>query len=211
MAETRIEFVLFDLGGVLVELGGIHHWKELTSQMDDDEIWRNWLSCPVVRAYETGKCSTGDFASGMVERHDLDVSAEEFIEAFAGWPKGLYPESNDVVLDVVDHVQVGCFSNTNELHWAGQNEWNHIQSLFDLHFLSFEMGHAKPDKAAFEHVTESLGCDPAAIFFVDDNIINVEGARECGLNAHVTKGPVDARNILSEHGLMKSVSPVTTY
>jgi len=204
MEKTAIRVVLFDLGGVLVELGGIHHWKKLTNQMDDDAIWRNWLSCPVVRAFETGQCSSLEFATGMVERHGLDISAEEFIDAFAGWPKGLFPGAHEIVDGVADHVQVGCFSNTNELHWNGQQGWEHIQNLFDVHFLSYLMGHAKPDREAFEHVAEELDCQPGEIFFVDDNIINVDGARACGIEAHVAKGPDDAHRLLSDFGLMKA-------
>lgn len=203
MANPEIKVVLFDLGGVLVELGGIHHWKMLVRETDEREIWRQWLSCPVVRAYETGQCSTEEFADGMVERHELELSPEEFINTFAAWPRGLFPGARDVVLGVVDHVQVGCFSNTNELHWKGQHEWNHIQNLFDLHFLSYLMGHAKPDRAAFVHVAGKLGCQTGEIFFLDDNKINVDGARACGINAHVTKGPENARQVLAEHGLMK--------
>lgn len=204
MPKTGIEYVLFDLGGVLVELGGILHWKELSNQQDDEEIWRNWLNCPVVRAFETGRSSTEEFAHDMVKRHGLELSPDEFIEIFAGWPKGLYPEALDLVRGVVDHVQVGCFSNTNELHWTAQHEWNHIQDLFDLHFLSYKTGHAKPDRDAFQHVVEALDCAPEAIFFIDDNIINVDGARASGIDAHVTKGPEAAYQVLAEHGLMSS-------
>jgi FMN phosphatase YigB (HAD superfamily) len=48
-----------------------------------------------------------------------------------------------------------------------------------------------------------LECAPEAIFFIDDNIINVDAARTCGFNAQVAKGPEEARRVLADHGLMK--------
>ena len=38
---------------------------------------------------------------------------------------------------------------------------------------------------------------------IDDNIINVEAARTCGFDAHVAKGPAEARRLVADHGLMK--------
>ena len=64
-------------------------------------------------------------------------------------------------------------------------------------------GHVKPDAEAFHHVAETLECPPGAIFFIDDNIINVDAARTCGFEAHVANGPAEARRIPTHHGLMK--------
>lgn len=203
MPAPETKAVLFDLGGVLVELSGIEHWKKLAGKQNDAEMWRDWLRCPVVRDYERGLCSTSEFGHGIVKRYNLDLEPEEFIDLFASWPNGLYPKALDVVNNVHNHLTVGCFSNTNELHWEGQNDWNQIQSLFQVHFLSYRMGHAKPDTSAFQHVAEVLECAPGEIFFIDDNALNVEAARECGFNAHLTKGPVEARRVLSENGLMQ--------
>ena len=47
--------VLFDLGGVLIELGGVAAMRELTGIESDDELWRRWLGCRWVRSYERGR------------------------------------------------------------------------------------------------------------------------------------------------------------
>ena len=197
-----IEVVLFDVGGILIHMSGIDIWKRLTGQTDEAEIWRRWLHCPVVKAFERGHCSIGDFARGMIETHDLPVGEEDFIDSFRTWPDGVLEGARELVDDVADHLRVGCFSNTNEAHWSVPCI-QEVNTLFDLHFLSFEIGHVKPDAEAFHHVAETLGCPPGAIFFIDDNIINVEAARTCGFDAHVANGPGEARRILTHHGLMK--------
>ena len=196
-----IEVVLFDVGGILIEMSGIDVWKQLTGLTDEAEIWRRWLHCPVVKAFERGHSSIDEFARRMVETHNLPVGAEEFLDSFRTWPGGFFEGARELVGDVAGHLRKGCFSNTNEVHWTEPCN-QAVHSLFDLHFLSYEMGHVKPDAEAFRHVAETLECTPEAIFFIDDNIINVDAARACGFDAQVAKGPVEARQVLADRGLM---------
>lgn len=202
MTAEPIEVILFDVGGILVHMSGIEVWKQLTGELDEAEIWRRWLSCPVVKAYERGQSSLGDFARDMIEAHNLPVGEDEFIDSFRTWPGGVLEGARDLVEGVADHLRMGCFSNTNEIHWSVPCN-QEVHSLFDLHFLSYQIGHVKPDAEAYRHVAEALQCPPEAIFFIDDNIINVEAARTCGFEAHVAKGPGQARRLLGDYGLMK--------
>jgi glucose-1-phosphatase len=195
------EVVLFDLGGVLIRLSGLDAWKEMSGQTDDDEIWHRWLHCSVVQNFERGNSSVDDFVSDMIKKYDLSLGPEDFLKAFINWPDGLFDGAVEVVNDVADHVRLGCFSNTNYVHWETQH--HEIQKMFDVNFLSFKMGHVKPDADAFEYVIDQLGCDPEAILFLDDNIINVEAARVCGINAHVALKPEGARRVLNDHKLLK--------
>ena len=49
---SGIDVVLFDLGGVLVDFGGVEAMKELSGITDDDELWHRWLTCRWVREFE---------------------------------------------------------------------------------------------------------------------------------------------------------------
>ncbi len=202
MSTQSTEVVLFDVGGILIRLAGVGVWGEMTGVSDEAEIWRRWLECPVVRDYERGHCSADDFARRMIDTHQLPVAHHEFLASFASWPDGLFDGARQVVNDVVGHVRTGCFSNTNDVHWSHPCN-QEIHGLFDIHFLSHIMGHVKPDNEAFHHVSAELDCDPGAILFIDDNIINVEAARACGFNAHVAREPDGARRVLSQHGLIR--------
>ncbi|MBT3557356.1 MAG: HAD-IA family hydrolase [Rhodospirillales bacterium] len=199
---TQIQVLLFDVGGILIELGGIDHWKKLSSQTDSAEMWRRWLECQVVKDFESGRSTPDTFARDMVDKYELSVSSDHFIDKFAQWPIGFYDGAEALVADVRPDIKAGCFSNTNDIHWAMPCNQG-VHTLFDLHFLSFKMGHVKPDESAFQYVVDALACEPEAIFFVDDNIINVDAARACGFDAHVAKGPVETRQVLNAHGLLK--------
>jgi FMN phosphatase YigB (HAD superfamily) len=197
------QVVLFDLGGVLIELGGVDRFGGLIGEIDESEIWRVWLTSYWVRRYERGQCTREDFAGGMVIEHGLAVGPEVFLDDFLNWPQGLIPGALDLVADLASHVHPACLSNTNELHWNEQIDAQLVQAMFETRFLSHELGLVKPDREIFEHVVDGLGCDPAEVLFLDDNQLNVDGARSVGLDAHRVTGVEDSRRVLAAHGLLR--------
>lgn len=201
MTGQAIDIVLFDLGGVLIELGGVESMRELSGIESDDELWRRWLGCPWVRSYERGECSADEFASGVVDDWGLTVEPATFLAAFAAWPLGPLPGAESLVARVRRSVPVGCLSNTNSLHWDDHfGDWP-ILSGFDYRFLSFELGLLKPDREVFDHVAELLPAPPERILFLDDNQLNVDGARDAGFAATHVRGVVESERALIDAGV----------
>ena len=114
--QTETRFVLFDLGGVLIDLGGVEEFGELIGVRNTDEIWRRWLTSPWVRRYERGQCTREEFAVGIVVENDIDLPPEEFLHKFRDWPKGLLPGAAELVQGLAGGVTSACLSNTNEMH-----------------------------------------------------------------------------------------------
>ncbi|MGB0618502.1 MAG: HAD family hydrolase [Myxococcota bacterium] len=195
----KIDVVLFDLGGVLIRLGGMGDMAMLADEDDEDEIWRRWLSCPWVRRYEMGQCDEGDFARGMVETWSMPATPDEFLDAFISWPKGLLPGARELVADLHGRTRLACLSNTNRAHCERFEDQFGLMTLFDDQYLSYEMGLVKPDRQAFDHTIASLGCDASRVLFLDDNQINVDGARAAGLTAEKAVGPDEARTVLTHY------------
>jgi putative hydrolase of the HAD superfamily len=93
-------------------------------------------------------------------------------------------------------------SNTNALHWEKLTYEMGIHRMFDQHFPSHLTGKLKPDRESFEYVLQILNCDPSAILFLDDNEINVNGARSVGMIAYRAIGAREAENLLEEIGIL---------
>ncbi len=199
-----IDCVVFDLGGVLVELGGVRDFGDMIGEADDDQVWARWLGCSWVRDYERGLCSSHTFARGMVDQYELETSADDFIERFRTWPKGLFEGAHELVETLASSVRVACLSNTNELHWSRQSDALRLHELFPTRFLSHELGLIKPDREIYEHVAERLDIASNSILFFDDNQLNVDAAREVGWRAERVQGPEEARRCLEHHGLVGS-------
>jgi len=202
VAAHRIEFVLFDLGGVLIEPGGVGPMRELSGIGTDEELWARWLSCRWVRRFEAGLCSPDEFAAGVVADWDLELGPDAFLEEFGGWANDPYPGALELVAAVRDDVGVGCLSNTNAIQWHANYEATPITEAFSLRFLSFELGLVKPDREIFETVATRLPVPPDRVLFLDDNAANVTGAEASGLVARHVRGVDEARRALDAEGII---------
>ena len=201
-----IKVMLFDLGGVLVELSGVPTFLAwLNHRVGVEELWAEWLSSDVVRAFESGQISAETFADGLIESMQLPVDRATFLHAFAGWPRGLLPQALEIVQQVSPHCVRATLSNTNELHWSRVMDGMGLRDAFDHHFASHLIGKLKPDAEIFEHVVEALDCAPSAVLFLDDNRLNVEAGQRFGMQAVRVQGPVEAARILSERGVLGPV------
>ena len=193
--------VIFDLGGVLADFGGVGPMRELAGVRTDEEVWERWLACPWVRAFERGACPAEEFAAGLVQEWGLPISAQEFLDSFRSWLVAPLPGADVLVRSVKEHLPVGCLSNTNLVHWEHAAGWP-LVDLFDYRFLSFQIGLLKPDRDVFEHVARSVGVPPAEVLFLDDNLLNVDAARSAGFDAVQVRGVHEAEMALKARRIL---------
>ncbi len=195
------EVVVFDLGGVVIELAGVPEFQGWT-RLSEAQVWERWLGSPAVRAYESGRTSTERFAVELVREFELEIAPSEFLERFARWPRGLLPGARELVLEVRARRRVAALSNSNPLHWPRFRDEFGLASAFDAIFSSHELGCVKPDREIFERAIRELGALPERVLFLDDNESNVAGARAAGLDARRVRGPAEARGVLRERGVL---------
>ena len=196
----NITTLLFDLGGVLIELGSLSEMMA-TSPHSNEDIWKGWTQSPSVRRYESGGCTPEEFAENMVVEFELSITPPEFIEKFRQWPKRTYPGAQSLLDNLSGEFHLACLSNTNHTHWEGFLCDQEIMGYFSDAFLSHQTGVLKPDEAAFSRVLDNLGVAAEAILFFDDNPGNVAAAREMGMNAECAKTPEGVINTLNGLGL----------
>jgi putative hydrolase of the HAD superfamily len=198
-----VKWVLFDLGGVLVEIGGVVETIRAAQQPGcDEDPWEAWLHSPAVWDWETGVTSNTQFAQRIVVELGMSVSPEEFLADCSTWILGTFDGIPQLLTDLRGRVGLACLSNTNPLHWPIIQQQLKLHEALDRCFVSYQMGMAKPRPDTFEHVVAQLGCAPREILFIDDNRLNIEGAREAGLQAEQAYGGDAVREILELHGLL---------
>ena len=196
----NIGAVVFDMGGVLVELGPMHDvfggkWGDVA------EFWPRWLASSTVRDLDTGTISPDAFCARLIDEFDLPFTQTEMIERLRGWPRGLFDGAADLVRSLDGVVETAVLSNTSSLHWETQVDHQEVQALFPRRYLSYQLGMVKPDAEIFEHVIHDLGFDAVSILFLDDNQINVDGALAAGMKAQRCVGVPDASVALRSHGV----------
>jgi glucose-1-phosphatase len=202
MTDPGVDFVLFDLGGVIIELGDVSTLQEIAEFVGGEEQWRERLSSPSVRRFEKGECSATEFSTQAVSEWGLDVSPERFLEIFRDWVLGPYPGTAELLWEVQRSVQIGCLSNTNAMHWEHQVSTWPLLSSFDFRFLSFELGLAKPDQAIFEAVADRLPFKRDRIFYLDDVAENSLAAQSFGFRSARVRGIDEVRTVLCEVGVL---------
>src|SRR5512132_3470305 len=72
--HASIDTVIFDVGGVLVELTGVQQMLNWCGgRLTEAELWPLWLASPAVRAFEAGRCDAATFGSEVVREFALSV------------------------------------------------------------------------------------------------------------------------------------------
>jgi HAD superfamily hydrolase (TIGR01509 family) len=201
MGESRdaAPFLLFDLGGVLIENVGFDHIKRWMPEVVDTPVLKQrWLASPHVRAFELGQIAAAEFAIRLVDDYQLRCSPQEFLEEFTLWPRGFYDGALELMRTLRERHRIGCLTNSNALHWA---RFGAFANEFDVALSSHLTGVIKPDAECFRRTIEACGVPASQIVFFDDSMPNVIGAREAGLQAWHVNGLNETRSALRSMSL----------
>jgi len=201
--SDRIRVVLFDLGGVLVELGGVPtvlSWMQ--NPIAPEELFRMWLTSPAVRAFETGRTDPDQFADQLIVEMSLRVGPDALLKELAGWPTGTFPGALELLARIPRRYIRATLSNTNSLHWPLVMGPMKLENAFDHHFASHLTGKIKPDAEAFQHVLGALRCRADEVLFLDDNRLNVDAAAKVGMQVVLVKGVPAAERALQDFGVL---------
>jgi putative hydrolase of the HAD superfamily len=197
MKDRAISVVLFDVGGVLVETSGVRTMLAwMNHRVSTEELWKMWLTNPVVRAFETGKIPADEFADDVIAGFGLPVRREEFLREMATWSATFFPGAVELVERIPSCYLCATLCNTNSIHWPCLMQNERFSNAFAHHFASHLIGKIKPDDAAFRHVLDVLRCEPQEVLFLDDNELNVRGAKAVGMNAMPVRGVTEATRVL---------------
>jgi putative hydrolase of the HAD superfamily len=200
--KPEFDVLLFDLGGVLIDFAGFEEMRRLLPQVSDrSEIRDRWIHSESVQLFERGDITPESFARRLVEEFHLELSAEDFLREFVSWARGPYPGAVSLLGRLRATHRIACLSNSNELHTPIHRA--SIHPHVDTFYFSDEIGLVKPDREIFDYVIHDLAVSPRRIAFFDDTMVNVEAAREVGLNAFSVDGIVEVEAQLQRLGLIE--------
>jgi putative hydrolase of the HAD superfamily len=100
-----IRVILFDVGGVIVELSGIQIIQAwMKNRWTQEEIWRMWLTSSIVRDFESGRIEPDTFADRIIVELRLPISRQEFLMSFTTWPKRVIPGVVDIINKIPKNI-----------------------------------------------------------------------------------------------------------
>ncbi|MDW5378542.1 HAD family phosphatase [Halomonas sp. HP20-15] len=198
MAEERVEVLLFDAGGVLVDWRGTSGLVELMQgRFDAEQARRFWMGFAALTAFETGDDDGADFAREAVEALGLDMTPQALLEVFDGWMRGPYPGALELIERIRPAYRRAVLSNTNPVHWPRLIDDYRLDAPFERAFASHQLGARKPDAEAYRRVCSELGVEPSRVHFFDDNPECIEGAHALGMPATQVRGLEELREALA--------------
>ena len=110
------------------------------------------------------------------------------MQRFERWPDALFDGVPNLLQAVAANHRLALLSNTNAIHWERDDIEGRLQPLIESVFLSYRTGLMKPEAAAFDDVLNRLNVAAKRVLFLDDNTLNVNAARDCGMQAMLTRG-----------------------
>ncbi len=202
--NDTIRGILFDIGGVLVTLGGAPSLSKLLGIENSHEaVHVLWAASPAAVAYETGRMSATDFAAGVVADLNLPISPAAFLEDFRTWPGRVKSGAFELLDAIPQRYRVAALSNTNAVHWDRITALG-LAGRFERTYLSHELGCLKPADEPFLLALKDMALSPSEVVFLDDVAKNVDAARALGIRAHQARDPQEAWRVLEEYGVVSA-------
>lgn len=194
-----VKVLLFDLGGVVIDISverALHCW-EPRSRLTIEQMRGRLEADEPFRQHERGELAAAAYFDHLRQVFELDASDQQIAEGWNAILVGENTESLRLVASARRHLPCYAFTNTSQTHQATwTNAFPNVVSAFERIFSSPELGLRKPERAAFDTVTQEIGVAPSAVLFFDDLLENVEGARSAGLQAVHVRGYEDIREAL---------------
>jgi len=205
---TPVKNIIFDLGGVLINLN-----YQLTRKAfedlgveDFDAFYTQHKANPLFENLEVGAIEPEAFYEALKEATGLTLSNDQLETA---WNAMLldFPIERLLWLDQIKNkYNIYLFSNTNAIHYKAftsiyaqtapliglNTDFNHF---FKTAYYSHTLGQRKPELAAFEAVIQDAKLDPAQTLFIDDTISNIEGAQKAGLQTIFLSGGLTVQDV----------------
>ena len=195
--QKAYKAVLFDLGGVLIDIDYyaterafeslcVSDFKERYSQLAQNELFNR---------FECGEISPQHFVNLLLPYTQSGTTPNQVVAAWNAM-LGAFPTEK---LKLIKHLEkttpLFMLSNTNELHWLGvQRAWSSVSTqpmtaFFEDIYLSHVIGKRKPHPETFLWACQQMGFDPAKVLFIDDSPQHIEGAALAGLQVHYYQSP----------------------
>ena len=190
MAE-KIKNIVFDLGGVILDLSVDHTLKSFSelSGIDKETVKRIFSASPEFLSYEKGLMEDEEFRDFIRQVYNINASDHNIDTSWNAMLRDIPVINLELLKKLKETFNIYLLSNTNGIHLTHINEVllpsitgeHSLDAYFHKAYYSHRMGKRKPDAEIFEQVLEENTLQPQETLFLDDNAGNIEGAKALGI------------------------------
>lgn len=189
--SERINLVVFDLGGVLVQIA--HSWGDAHARaglpphpiVDDHTFLAR--RAPLLDALSVGRITPAGYYTGVADASRGVYTPDEVERIHLAWHWAEYPGVDAVVAAIeAAGITTGALSNTSAPHWAdlldAAGRYPTVRRL--RHRVASHLaGMLKPNPSIYRAFEEASGHSGPQLLYFDDIEENVEAARALGWRA----------------------------
>lgn len=197
MLITSVKNLIFDLGGVILDLSVDHTLRSFSqlSDMPHARVKEVYASADGFTAYEKGEIDDATFRNFVRETFSISSDDAAIDKTWNAMLRGIPQVKLDLLLRLQGEFRVFLLSNTNGIHLEHINnvildaggKGMELDSYFHRAYYSHRMRKRKPDAEIFEQVLDENNLLPEQTLFLDDFDVNIEGAKALGIKTvHVT-------------------------
>ena len=200
-----IKQILFDCGGVLVELNFRSMMEEISGsgEIADAFMSRLWQEDSPWLRYDSGELNTQQLETAI--KAYMPTECRAYMDTFMSRWLDAMPQMPGIeeIVDELKRLGFGCYvlSNFSEGFQEMPARIPVLQKMDGL-AISYETHLLKPEPAAFYCALNRFGIKAEETLFVDDNACNVEAATACGLSAYRFTTSDALRDYLCRTGMM---------
>ena len=186
-----IRAIVFDLGGVLIDLdfdNCVRSFREILGYERITELLDLYHQKGIYGDMEGGLVTADEFRAEILKESRPGCVPADVDRAMAGLLIGMDPRKVPLLEKLAEKYPVYGLSNNNEIsvirmHEIYEENGLDWQKVFRKEFLSCRMKLLKPSREIFDAAAAEIGFPPAEILFVDDSQKNVDGAVAAGWQA----------------------------
>ncbi len=209
--NTKIKNIIFDLGGVILDIDETVVYKELEKMgIKTSELAHSKEFIEIMSKFDTGIYTAPTFRKRMKALIGQEkMTDEKFDSIWNAMLLDIPRERVEAIEKVKKHYKIFLMSNTNVIHYDlyvrdlqlrfGYNEFD---ELFDKSYFSFAEHLEKPDPRFFELILDHESLLPEETLFIDDTEKNINIAKSLGINTYHISREELVRNLF-ENGVLK--------
>lgn len=191
MNKGNIKAIIFDMGGVIVDLDiedCKRAFKEYLGYYRIDELIDPCHQKGIYGDLEEGKISGDEFRRIVLQDSDPGALAENVDKAMWHILTGISPYKVEMLKRLSESYDLYLLSNNNPVCLPRakaifEGAGIPLEKIFRRCFYSFEMKALKPSETFYKAVVREIGIPAEQMFFIDDSRKNVDGAIAAGLPA----------------------------
>ena len=191
MNKGNIKAIIFDMGGVIVDLDiedCKRAFKEYLGYYRIDELIDPCHQKGIYGDLEEGKISGDEFRRIVLQDSDPGALAENVDKAMWHILTGISPYKVEMLKRLSESYDLYLLSNNNPVCLPRakaifEGAGIPLEKIFRKCFYSFEMKALKPSETFYKAVVREIGIPAEQMFFIDDSQKNVDGAIAAGLPA----------------------------